>query len=192
MNKINNLKNNIKPDQDKKYTNPELAKKLINLVDIKKHHILLDPFRGRGAFYDNFPEKNHKYWCEIDDGVDFFDFDKKVHWVITNPPYSCINKVFDHLIKICDEGFALLLGMINLSVKRIKYLETNGFFITKIHLVRVRGWFGTSCFVVWRKNKKPILSYDDDIYSMPDDQEKIYKNYIKNYNKNYYINKKNI
>lgn len=192
MNKINNLKNNVKENQDKKYTNPELAKKLIEYVNIKPHEILLDPFKGRGAFYDNYPEKNKKFWCEIDEGVDFFDYKNPVHWVISNPPYSILNKVFDHLIKICKKGFALLLGMINLSIKRIKYLETNGFFITKIKLLRVRGWFGTSCFVVWEKNKKSILDYDDEIYSMPDDQEKIYKDYIKNYNKNYYNNKKNI
>ena len=58
MNKINNLKNNVKENQDKKYTNPELAKKLIKYVDIEPHQILLDPFKGRGAFYDNYPEKN--------------------------------------------------------------------------------------------------------------------------------------
>ena len=186
MNKIINLKK-IKSNQDKKYTPIELAKKLIDFVDIEPHHSLLDPFKGKGAFYDNFPEKNTKFWCEIDDGVDFFD--KTVSWCISNPPYSILRQVLEHLTNICIEGFGLLLGMINLSVKRVKDLEEKGFYITKMKVVRVRGWFGTSVFVVWEKNKKPILSYDFEIYSMPDEEAKIYKNHIHNYNKNYYQTK---
>lgn len=58
--------------KDFHYTPTNLAIKLINIVDIESNDVLLEPFKGGGSFYDNFPEQNPKDWCEIDDGKDFF------------------------------------------------------------------------------------------------------------------------
>ena len=60
---------------------------------------VLEPCRGEGAFYDNFPDTCTKDWCEIREGKDFFDYDKKVDWIITNPPYS----TFDAFLLKCFE-----------------------------------------------------------------------------------------
>ena len=48
--------------------------------------ICLDPCRGDGAFYDYLP--NGALWCEVQNGVDFYDFIGKVDWIISNPPFS--------------------------------------------------------------------------------------------------------
>ena len=48
--------------------------------------LILEPCRGDGGFYNNFLKP--KEWCEITEGKDFFDFNEKVDWIITNPPYS--------------------------------------------------------------------------------------------------------
>ena len=55
--------------------------------------IVLEPFRGGGAFTRQFPEW---LWCEIDDGRDFFDWDQPVDWIVSNPPYSKLRPVWMH------------------------------------------------------------------------------------------------
>lgn len=47
---------------------------------------VLEPCRGDGAIYRHLPDGSE--WCEIDEGRDFFSFDGRVDWVISNPPYS--------------------------------------------------------------------------------------------------------
>ena len=46
---------------------------------------IFEPAAGENAFYDLFTNEE-KYRCEITDGLDFFEWDKKVDWIITNPP----------------------------------------------------------------------------------------------------------
>lgn len=54
---------------------------------------VLDPCRGRGAFTDHLPGAE---WCEITDGLDFFEWTEPVDWVISNPPYSLTRPWFRH------------------------------------------------------------------------------------------------
>lgn len=60
----------------------------------------LDPCRGESAFFDELPEP--KLWCEISEGVDFFEFHEKVDWIISNPPYSLFSRWLDHSLKVAD------------------------------------------------------------------------------------------
>lgn len=60
---------------------------------------VLDPCKGRGVFLDYLPSAK---WCEITEGVDFFDWDQPVDWVISNPPYSLTRKWFRHSYTIAE------------------------------------------------------------------------------------------
>nr|WP_250808543.1 hypothetical protein [Neorhizobium tomejilense] len=62
--------------------------------------LCLDPCRGASAFYDVLPEP--KTWCEITEGVDFFDFSDRVDWIISNPPYSLFDRWLDHSLEIAE------------------------------------------------------------------------------------------
>ena len=67
-------------------TPKDLAKDLIALVPLKEGDRVIEPFRGEGAFYDNFPSNTVKDWAEIEKDKDYTvleDYD----WVITNPPF---------------------------------------------------------------------------------------------------------
>lgn len=66
-------------------TKDETAQWIINYFNPKG--TILDPSAGTNVFYNKFKNKK-KYRCEISDGIDFFDWNKKVNWIITNPPYS--------------------------------------------------------------------------------------------------------
>jgi hypothetical protein len=79
-----------------------IAAKIINALDIKNGDFLVDPFFGKGAFYNNFPKDNKKDWCEIERGIDFFEYNTKCGWLISNPPYSKFTEVMKHSYEIAD------------------------------------------------------------------------------------------
>jgi hypothetical protein len=190
LNWVKNIRTRENPN-DKKYTPYELAGELTQMVPLQANDTVLDAFRGKGAFYNQYPENVKKDWCEIDDSRDFFKWNKKVDWVgPTNPPYSKLKDVFEHSVKIAQKGIALLIGIINLSPSRIALLESHGFGITHLRIVQVRGWFSKSIFIVAMKNSKSIISFDTRYWEMPKEEreihyakekERMHHHYVKNY-----------
>ena len=140
------IKHRTKPD-DEFMTPPKLAKKLLSWLS--PQGIVMDNAYGTGNFYRKGDLQSR----------DFFKDDRKVDWYVTNPPYSQIDA---WLTKSCQarKGFAYLLGLHNLTPRRIEACERLGFFITRIYLCKVFKWFGISAFIVWEKNKKNIINYD--------------------------------
>lgn len=67
---------------------------------------ILDPSRGNGAFHQFMP--NGSPWCEIREGIDFFEWDERVDWVVGNPPYSIFRKWITHSFAIADNIVYLL------------------------------------------------------------------------------------
>lgn len=184
-----NLKDKENPN-DKKMTPLDLAQKLIQLVPLEYEDKVLEGFRGAGAFYHNFPPSVNKDWCEIDENKDFFDYHNGYDWLISNPPYSKIQKILNKSLKEARKGIALLVGIINLTPKRLKLIEDNGFKITKIHICNVSGWFSNSVFIILQKGDfESIVSYTSKPYNMPLDEMKEYKLKCKYYQQKYY-NKK--
>ena len=137
---------------DKVYTPETIAKALIEKLPIKDSDILLDPCRGKGAFYNNFPELNVKLYCEIDEGIDFFDFDKKVDWIISNPPYSIYDSFINHCFELSD-NVALLVpfSKVASSMKRIKAIKEYGGIrnIWFLSAGRCGFPFGFPCGFIW-------------------------------------------
>jgi len=149
-------------------TPPDLAKSLIKMADIAEGDVLYDPFAGKGAkaFYDNYPDENVKYYSEITEGLDFFEFEKEVDWIITNPPYSILDPILEYSAVICRKGFAYLLGFNNLTAKRIEDCNKRGFYLSKMHICKVMSYFGMSAFWVFERGtkEKNILSYDRTVW----------------------------
>jgi type I restriction-modification system DNA methylase subunit len=140
---------------DEFFTPPKLAQKLIELVPLKRFDIVLDPARGSGNFFNNFPDYTVNQATN-----DFFNFTKKQNWLITNPPYSKLDEWLKHSCEIATKGFAYLFGLHNLTPKRLEMCEKMGFGITKIYLCKVFKWFGISAFIIWQKRKRGIIDYD--------------------------------
>ena len=193
MNCLIDKKVNKTSAQDCKQTPIDLAKTLIKMVPIKPEHTLYEPFKGDGNFYNQFPDVKRKLWSEIKENKDFFNYDgENIDWVITNPPWSKITRILDKLVKICDVGFALLIHSLTISPNRIKFIEDNGFVITKYHMVKVTGWFSHSVFIVCEKKTNSncsCVSFDSTVYQMPQNERDEYKKLQKDYQHNYYLNK---
>jgi len=139
------------------YTPVNLAKILVDFVPIREGDSVLDPCKGDGAFYNNFPDYVIKDWCEIEEGKDFFDQDFTFDWCVSNPPYSIINPWLEKTCEVCETGFAYLFGLLNVTSKRIEFINEQGFGLTKIYLFKIFEWFGESCFMVFEKAKEKIV-----------------------------------
>ena len=73
-----------KKESDIVYTDNGIAKIIIDILN--PSGLCLDPCKGDGAFYNHLPAGSE--YCEIIEGKDFFEYNKKVNWIIGNPPYS--------------------------------------------------------------------------------------------------------
>ncbi len=137
------------------------------MVDLINGDVVLDCAKGSGAFYNNYPDNIVKEWCEIKKKISFLKKVNKVDWIITNPPYSNLDKWLEHSCYICRKGFAYLIALQNLTPKRIELCEKRGFKIIHIHLCKVFEWYGISAFVVFEKTiNESILSYDRIVWRL--------------------------
>lgn len=75
-----------------------LAKFIIEYFNPKG--IVLEPCKGNDSFYRNI--KNKKDWCEISKGKDFLNYNKKVDWIITNPPFSIYDLFLLKAFEVAD------------------------------------------------------------------------------------------
>ena len=101
-----------------------LAKDVIN--HFNPTGIILDPSRGEGAFYDNFPTDN-KDWCELGENKDFLTYSDKVDWIITNPPWSKMQQFLKHGMEIADNIVYLTTINHYTTKKRIREMRKYDF-----------------------------------------------------------------
>lgn len=139
-------------DTDKVYTPENIAKLIINKFNLSGK--VLDPFKGQGAFYNNYPETVKKDWCEIDEGKDFFEYKEHVDWIISNPPYSIYDEVMNHSFEIADNIVYLVpLNKIVSSLGRVKKIKEFGGvpYIYIIGASRCGFPFGFPCCAIYVK-----------------------------------------
>jgi len=138
---------------DRIYTPEKVAKMMINMCEIEKDDKVLDPSRGGGVFYNNFPECD-KDWCEIDEGIDFFDYDKEVDIVLGNPPYSLWTKWIRKTIELNPKKICYIFNIGNLTPYRIDELKKAGYGIKKLIFIKIDWWFSVSFLVLFEKDYK--------------------------------------
>lgn len=141
---------------DEFMTPPELARTLISKVPILAGNFVIDPCPGKGAFLNSLPV----YSDNIGLDEDFLIYGDSVDWIVTNPPYSDLDRWLEHSFKIAEVGVALLLGLLNVTPKRLELANRYGFGLTSMHLCKVFHWFGISAFCIWQKGCKDIVNYD--------------------------------
>ena len=120
------------PEKDIVMTPEWLAKEIIE--HFKPSGVILDPCRGEGVFYSNFPGDNNE-WCELGEDVDFLTYNKKVNWIVTNPPWSKMQQFLFHGMKISDNIVYLTTSNHYTTKKRIRDMRENDFAIKEIYCV---------------------------------------------------------
>ena len=90
--------------QDVIYTPDHIAKDIID--HFCPSGKCLDPCKGNGAFLKYLPANSD--WCEITEGKDFFEYRKKVDWIVGNPPYSIFEKWLTHSFRVANDILYLI------------------------------------------------------------------------------------
>ena len=145
------------------YTPASAVEKHLSLINSLTSDKWLDPFKGKGAYYDVFPPAT-KDWCEITEGRDFFEYTEPCDIICSNPPYSLIDRVLEHSIELKPRIISYLIGQGNLTSKRIEYMNNNGYALTKCHLTKIFKWYGMSYIVVFERGGTNCMSYDRTVH----------------------------
>lgn len=160
-----------------------LAKKQIDLIEAREGEVWYDPFRNSGSYYNQYPEGCEKRWGEILDGRDFF---KPPVWlgagggyagwteavlfdiICSNPPYSLLEKVIKRSIELQPRVISYLLGIGNLTARRIEIFNTAGYSLRKMMMCKIKSWYGMSVIVQFEKLDDGvidnIIGFDRKVY----------------------------
>jgi hypothetical protein len=159
---------------DKVYTPDFIVDEVLSifLPKVGKSECLLEPFKGKGAFYNKMP-LGRTDWCEIDEGKDFFDYDKSVDWIITNPPYSIFKQVLPKALEVSDNIVLVIpINKLLSSMPRLMDIKRAGFGIKHIHYLgsgrQLKFPFGFPVGAVYIKKGfegSVDITYDDRCYN---------------------------
>jgi hypothetical protein len=143
----------------------ELAKQQIDMIETNDGDVWLDPCRNSadGSYYSQFPNGDHE-WCEVIENKSFFDFNKPVDIICQNPPYSILNDWIKKNIELNPRVISMLIGINNLTARRIEMLENAGYGLTKMKMMKVFKWYGMSCIVQFEKDKDSIIQFDRKVW----------------------------
>lgn len=122
--------------EDNIYTPKEMALAIVRTL--KPSGIILEPCRGKGGFTDVFSEENLEFeWCEITDGIDFFDKkETNASWMITNPPFSKVTKFIKKSVELGIPNIALLVTVNTIWMNgKLNFLKESGYKLEEIYLI---------------------------------------------------------
>lgn len=145
------------------YTPADVVNLHISLIDSSASEIWFDPFYGKGAYFNAFPT-DKKEWTEIALQKDFFDFSGKCDIICSNPPYSMIDKVLKKSVELEPRIISYLFGFHNLTTKRIEYMNSKGYYLSKLHLLKIYEWFGMSAIAIFEKGGKNCISFERTVF----------------------------
>lgn len=160
-----------------------LAKKHINIISqmycASTSAIWYDPFKNNGSYYNHFPS-NKKYWAEILQGKNFFYINvgnemlpERPNIIASNPPWSQLDKVLEKSVALKPDVISYLIGVNNLTAKRIEYMEKQNYVIGNIYICKVFLWFGMSYIVTWI-NKEYVNDMVSSFVEAPDKKKEAF------------------
>lgn len=129
------------PERDLVMTPPDLAAAVIAHFGPQMSGRILDPAKGQGAFYEQFPERFDRDWCEVTAGRNFLTHSRPADWIMTNPPWSSLRDFTRHAMTVAP-NIVWLAPMVNLTTKaRLRDLDAHGFGIAELVLIDTpRSW----------------------------------------------------
>ena len=138
-----------------------IAEALIN--HFKPSGKILEPCKGTGNFLKYLPKDT--LWCEITEGKDFFKFNMRVDWIITNPAWSKIREFLKHSMEIAN-NVCFLFTINHLWTKaRLRDIKQAGFGIVEIAIFEAPKELNSSgfaCGMVWlQRDYKGNIKFSD-------------------------------
>jgi len=146
------------------YTNEQMVKDLIAMTPFKGS--VLDAGSGKNkVWFNNL--KGEKYECELEEGNDFYEWDKPVDWIVGNPPFHESYKFVMKAAEIAQAGFAFLLNnqaMNSMTPGRWQQIRDKGFYLQRLHCVGDKRWFGRYWYLIFTKEPNDFVSWTEKTY----------------------------
>jgi type I restriction-modification system DNA methylase subunit len=169
------IKGRTKP-QDVFYTPKELALLHIEMIPDEyktEGTVWLDPCRGKGVYFDNFPTNVIGNEMDIteEEGYTTGNFlettlNYKDSVIIGNPPYSIIDEWFKKTIELEPKIFSYLILQHHITPKRLELLEVAGYTMTQLKFLKVYKWYGISTIVTFERDAVPYteITYNRKVF----------------------------
>jgi hypothetical protein len=165
-----------KKRSDNNYHTPlELVKDIFKLMDdkyLESNDTILDPCSGKiddvtgCRFFNVFKEKYSTDRCEIEEGLDFFNYNKQVDWIIGNPPFGNFTPWLKKTLETSVKGFAYILSPFTFDSNRMELVFKYNFCISKIFPMSIKGWFGFPVnFIIVIKQPSNYVRYLKPVYT---------------------------
>ena len=169
-NEDDNLSKQVEKNKDIVMTNPVMARDLINRIEFEDGDVVMEPGRGTGSFYNNFPDNVQKVWCEINEGRDYFDFQGMVDYTVSNPPFVPRKLFWAFHVKAMETTRKKIYWVLNCSSiniftpKRLDDMKDNGWFIQSLHIINDKRWFGRYLWIEIGKEDRNFFSWHRGTY----------------------------
>jgi hypothetical protein len=136
------------------YTNPVMAKYLIDRETFFDGELVCEPCKGDGAFYDNLPDNVVKSWYELQEGKDYLGDEKViVNTTLSNPPFVPRKLFWKFMVRAMETTTDRIYWLLNLGVlnvftpKRLNEMKEKGWFINSFHIVADKRWYGRYAWI---------------------------------------------
>ena len=132
--------------------------------------VLYEPFKGEGAFYNQFPDRCIHKWAEITEGRDYKEIDD-YDWVITNPPFKLGDRkkgenafwtLLDYFTTKARKGIVFLANDVcfnSITPRRQQILKERGWGLTHLTMCNVKAWRGRYYIMMFQRTDKPIMTF---------------------------------
>ena len=164
-NKDDKLAKKVEKDNNIVMTNPTMAIDLIATIPFVDNDIVLEPCKGTGSFYNNFPNNTNNIYCEINEGKDYLKFNEMVDYTISNPPFVPRKLFWSFQCKAMDTTRKSIYWLINMSAlnvftpKRLDEMADKGWYINSFHIVSDKRWFGRYVWIKISKENTNVMTW---------------------------------
>ena len=110
------LKKLVEKDADICFTKDEMAKYLISKIKFKEGDKVMEPCKGKGAFFINLPKNTINLYCEINENKDYLTQNEKVDITLSNPPFVPRKLFWDFMKKAMETTNREIYWLINMSL----------------------------------------------------------------------------
>ena len=141
----------------------------------------LDPSAGYGAWFNEIrlnETQDIVHYCEIKEGLDFFQCQDKYDIIVGNPPFSQLNKWLAHSVALSQDIVAYILPAHGLNHKRLCFMEAFGFELVAMHSFQnPKAWnVGFAhFFCIWKKPQPYFIKAKEFNYCMQKEKTYQYK-----------------
>jgi hypothetical protein len=134
-----------------------LCKQIINYL--KPTGKILEPFKGTGNFLKACPQM---IYCEIEENKPFENFNDRVDWIITNPPWSKLKIMLEKSCQVSDKHIVFLVTVNHVFTKaRIRLTDNYNFKLKEILYIDTPKEFPQMGFqlgvIHWEKNYNGLV-----------------------------------